>query len=88
MATITDLNTRIDAALAAMDAKQWAAVQTHCNAALLIIAAIPATQFDGADQIRFDPIGATAAIKTILADARARGWNDQAAAQLIEYRRG
>lgn len=87
MATLADLNTRIDAALAAMDAGNWEAVSRETNAALLIITATPDTQFDGGDQIRFDRVGATMAIKAIQTAARNKAWDDQAAVQLLEYRR-
>lgn len=88
MATLVDLQTRTDSALAALDGGDYSAAIQHCNAALLIIATIPDTQFDGGDQIRFDRAGATMAINAIKKSASARGWSSGAAVEEIQYNRG
>lgn len=72
MATLTDLNTRIDLAIAALDGGSYASCITHCNAALLMIAAMPDTVFDTTDQIRFDRQGATQAIQAVKRSASQR----------------
>ena len=88
MATLVDLQTRTDSALAALDGGDYSAAIQHCNAALLIIATIPDTQFDGTDQIRFDRQGATLAIQSIKRSANSQAWNSAAAVQEIHYERG
>lgn len=82
MATLQTLQERTDAAIAALDAGEYANAIRHCDAALLILATTPDSQFDVTDQIRFDRQGATSAIKQVMANARA-----QLAAQAPSYER-
>lgn len=88
MATLIDLQTKTDAAIAALEGGDYAGAIRHCNAALLIIATTPDTQFDGGDQIRFDRQGATLAIQSIKRSANSMAWNATAAVQEIQYERG
>jgi len=88
MATLADLQTKTDAAIAALEAGNFTAAIGHCNSALLIIATMPDTQFDGTDQIRFDRAGATMAIKEIKRSANARAWTSGQAVESIQYERG
>jgi len=55
---------------------------------LLIIATTPDTQFDGGDQIRFDRVGATMALKQIVQTCSKRQWAKGGQELPIEYRRG
>jgi hypothetical protein len=88
MATLADLQAKTDAANAALDAGNWAAAKRLCDQALLIIATMPDTQFDGTDQIRFDRQGATMAIQAIKRSANSHGWKSGSASEEIQYRRG
>jgi hypothetical protein len=88
MATILDLQTRTDAALAALDAGDYAGAIRQCNAALLIIATLPDTQFDGADQIRFDRAGTTSAMQQIKRTANANLAAASGGLVEIQYERG
>ena len=88
MATLLDLQTKTDAAIAALEGGDYAGAVRHCNAALLIIATIPDTNFDGNDQIRFDRQGATQAIQAIKRSANAGRWTETNSVQEIQYERG
>jgi hypothetical protein len=88
MATLADLQTKTDAAIAALEAGEFAVAIRACNAALLIIATIPDTQFDGGDQIRFDRQGATLAIQSIKRSANAGAWSQSSAVEQIQYEKG
>jgi argininosuccinate synthase len=65
MANLADLQTRIDAAVAAMDAADWDGCIRLADGAMLIMAAIPDSTFDGNDQIRFDRQGAAQILGSI-----------------------
>lgn len=90
MANLSDLQSRIDSAVTALDGEDWASALKHANAALLIMAGIPDSTFDGNDQIRFDRMGANEILKSIkkqanagmAADAGGFGQAD------VEYQRG
>ena len=90
MASLAELQTRIDQAVAALDAAAWADAVRHAQAALLIMAAIPDSTFDGNDSIRFDRIGAAQILNGVKRQASA----GQAASHgghvttLVEYLRG
>ena len=90
MATLTDLQTKTDAAIAAFEAGNHATAASLAQSCLLIIATTPDTQFDGGDAIRFDRVGATMALQQIVKTCNQR----RAAAKgpvferPIEYRRG
>ena len=89
MATLADLQTKTDSAIAAMEAGNHAAAATHARSALLILATTPDTQFDGGDQIRFDRAGATMALKEILKACNSAQWAKAGSVvESIEYRRG
>lgn len=89
MATLADLQTKTDAAIAAMEAGNHATAATLAQSALLIIATTPDTQFDGGDQIRFDRAGATMALKEIVKACNAKRWAKSGnVVEPIEYRRG
>lgn len=88
MATLIDLQTKTDAAIAALEGGDYAAAIRHCNAALLIIATTPDTKFDQNDEIRFDRDGATQAIQAIKRSANSASWNASNSVQEIEYERG
>lgn len=88
MATLADLQTKTDAAIAAFEAGNYATASTLAHSALLIIATTPDTQFDGGDQIRFDRQGATLALKQIIQTCNQRRRGGQTFERPIEYRRG
>lgn len=89
MATLADLQTKTDAAITALEAGAWETAATAANAALLIIATTPDTQFDGGDQIRFDRAGATMALQQIIKTANARRWaKSPNVIEPIQYTRG
>lgn len=88
MATLIDLQTKTDAAIAALEGGDYAGAVRHCNAALLILATTPDSNFDGNDQIRFDRQGATQAIQAIKRSANAQAWTVTNSVQEIQYERG
>jgi|694.fasta_scaffold97088_2 hypothetical protein len=87
MATLADLQTKTDAAIAAFEAGNYKTAATLAQSAMLIIATTPDTQFDGGDQIRFDRVGATMALKEVIKACNAKRWAG-GSNQPIEYRRG
>lgn len=89
MATLADLQTKTDSAIAAMEAGNYESAATLARSALLIIATTPDTQFDGGDQIRFDRAGATMALKEILKACNSKRWAKAGSVvEPIQYRRG
>jgi hypothetical protein len=88
MATLADLQTKTDQAIAAFEAGNHQTAATLAQSALLIIATTPDTQFDGGDQIRFDRVGATMALKQIVQTCSKRQWAKGGQNLPIEYRRG
>jgi hypothetical protein len=89
MATLADLQTKTDAAIAAMEAGNYSTAATLAQSALLIIATTPDTQFDGGDQIRFDRAGATMALKEIVKACNTKRWAKSGnVVEPIQYRRG
>lgn len=90
MATLADLQTKTDAAIAAFEAGSYATAGTFAQSALLIIATTPDTQFDGGDAIRFDRQGATMALQQIVktCNQRRAANNGPVFDRPIEYRRG
>lgn len=90
MATLADLQTKTDAAIAAFEAGNHTLAATLANSALLIIATTPDTQFDGGDSIRFDRQGATMALQQIVRTCNQRRAmaNGPISERPIEYRRG
>lgn len=71
MANLADVQTRIDAAVAAIDAQDWATADRQATGAILILAGIPDSIFDGNDQLRFDRQGANEILKSIKRQANA-----------------
>ncbi len=91
MATLAQLQSRIDAAVAALDAESWADAIRLAEGALLIMAAIPDSVFDGNDQIRFDRQGSQQILTGIKrrANAQIAGASGAGfATNDIEYTRG
>jgi hypothetical protein len=90
MATLADLQTKTDAAIAAFESGNYATASTLAQSALIIIATTPDTQFDGGDQIRFDRQGATMALQSIVRTCNQRRAvaNGPVLERPIEYRRG
>ena len=88
MATLADLQTKTDAAIAAFEAGNHKTAATLAQSALLIIATTPDTQFDGGDQIRFDRVGATMALQQIVKTCNRKQWAFGGQELPIEYRRG
>jgi hypothetical protein len=87
MATLADLQTKTDAAIAAFEAGNHKAAATLAQSALMIIATTPDTQFDGGDQIRFDRLGATQALQQIVKTCNRKQWAGGQQTP-IEYTRG
>lgn len=86
---LSDLNSKIDAAIAAFEAGSYDLALTRLTAAQLLIATIPDTVMDGNDQIRFDRQGALLNIRQIRQQITARkaGSMGGVLVQPVEYRR-
>lgn len=88
MATITDIQSRINAAVVALDAAQYASAIRLADGALLLLATTPDTQFDGTDQIRFDRLGAKSAIESVIGRATSLLNSASPREELVQYARG
>lgn len=91
MANLADLQSRIESAVAAMDASNWESAITLAEGALLLMVAMPDSIFDGNDQIRFDRIGATQILNSIKRRANAQIASNSGAgfgSYDVEYTRG
>lgn len=89
MASLTELQTRIDSAIAAMDSGNWPDVLRHARAARLMLIALPDSQFDG-DEMTFDrqTVAATLSSLERAAAAEQVKQRGQIIAKPIEYMRG
>lgn len=88
MATLSELHAAIDDATAALRAGAFSDAVTHCDVAMLILAAIPDSMFDNGDQLRFDRQGATMAITNVRRACNQRRVTSIVNTQDIRYRRG
>lgn len=70
MITISTLQERVEAAIAALDAGNFEDAIRLADGALLQLSVIPDSTFDNNDQIRFDRIAATSALNSVIKLAR------------------
>lgn len=88
MATIADLQTRIDAAIAALDGGNYQSAIQLADGALLMLSVMPDTQFDQGDRIEFDRAGATSAINSVIRRANAMRAAQSSRSIPVHYERG
>lgn len=89
MITISTLQERVEAAIAALDAGNFEDAIRLADGALLQLSVIPDSTFDNNDQIRFDRIAATSALNSVIKRARQQITANAASLSVpVEYRRG